>query len=233
MYIGASSFFFSSCVPNVLLTSCVDNVCRLWSETVKYKPSHHNLTTERPQTYETGKSNFTSGNKSNMEPYADEKFHFHQRYHLVSMFHFHLAAVINPSSDIALLSTIPVSSIFGRSFQLEWLNNKEVQLTTAVEAMFASVKIQAENEESSLEESEVDDTDAYLLVDGIDGELSFREESLTDSDKILNRTLEEGLYIHIPVTFSKTFSKSTIETLTYTATSIEPNQAVLIVYLNN
>ena len=179
-------------MPNVLLTSCVDNVCRLWSETVKYKPSHHNLTTERPQ------SNFASGNKSNTEPYADEKFHFHQRYHLVSMFHFHLAAVINPSSDIALLSTIPISSIFGRSFQLEWLNNKEVQLTTAVEAMFASVKIQTENEESSREESEVD-TDPYLLVDGIDGELSFREESLTDSDKILNRTLEEGLYIHTSV----------------------------------
>lgn len=199
MCIVVICFFFSSCVPNVLLTSCVDNVCRLWSETVKYKPSRHNLITETQQSYESIKSNFASGNKSNMEPYADEKFHFHQRYHLVSKFHFHLAAVINPSSDIALLSTIPVSSIFGRSFQLEWLNNKEVQLTTAVEAIFASVKIKTENEESSGEESEVDDTDPYLLVDGIDGELSFREESLTDSDKILNRTLEEGLYIHMLV----------------------------------
>lgn len=199
MCIVVICFFFSSCVPNVLLTSCVDNVCRLWSETVKYKPSRHNLSTETQQSYESIKSNFASGNKSNMEPYADEKFHFHQRYHLVSKFHFHLAAVINPSSDIALLSTIPVSSIFGRSFQLEWLNNKEVQLTTAVEAIFASVKIKTENEESSGEESEVDDTDPYLLVDGIDGELSFREESLTDSDKILNRTLEEGLYIHMLV----------------------------------
>ena len=27
---------------NVLLTSCADNVCRIWAETVKQRPSHSN-----------------------------------------------------------------------------------------------------------------------------------------------------------------------------------------------
>ena len=37
-----------SSVPNVLLTSSADNVCRIWSETVKYKPHHyqHPVTTD-------------------------------------------------------------------------------------------------------------------------------------------------------------------------------------------
>lgn len=116
--------FFRSCVPNVLLTSCVDNICRVWSETVKYKPSHHNNERKHVHTEKV------DGSAKTEQHVPDERLH-HQRYHLVSMFHFHLAAVINPSMDIALLSTIPTSSIFGRCFQLEWLNNKEVQFTTA------------------------------------------------------------------------------------------------------
>ena len=33
------NIIFRCSVPNVLLTSCADNVCRIWLETVKYKPS--------------------------------------------------------------------------------------------------------------------------------------------------------------------------------------------------
>ena len=37
-----------TCVLNVLLTSCADNVCRIWAETVKQRPSHSN-TSALPQ----------------------------------------------------------------------------------------------------------------------------------------------------------------------------------------
>ena len=33
-------FFSRTCVLNVLLTSCADNVCRIWAETVKQRPTH-------------------------------------------------------------------------------------------------------------------------------------------------------------------------------------------------
>lgn len=124
----------------MLLTSCADNVCRIWSETVKYKPSHPKTDEKKESTEkETVTSNLLGTDKTKRQFLDHTKVKIYQQYHLVSMFHFHLAAVINPTTDIALMSMIP-TSIFGRSFQLQWLNNKEVQLTTAVEAIFASLK---------------------------------------------------------------------------------------------
>ena len=116
----------------------------------------------------------------------EEKVQIHQRYHLVSMFHFHLAAVINPTTDIALMSMMP-TSIFGRSFQLQWLNNKEVQLTTAVEAIFASLR-SAESSNNLSDEGSKDTTDPFLMVDDVDG-----IDLMTDIDgKVLHENLDEG-----------------------------------------
>ncbi|XP_057307228.1 dmX-like protein 1 [Hydractinia symbiolongicarpus] len=173
-------------VPNVLLTCCADNVCRIWSETVKYKPSHH----DKQQQSATTKSRTESDikHKTDGQVKAEEKLNILQRYHLVSMFHFHLAAVINPSSDIALLSMIPTSSIFGRSFQLQWLNNKEVQLTTAVEAIYASLrKITANNSTDDV----TNETDPFLHVDELDGEIGYNEEVDDNNEKTLDRTFDE------------------------------------------
>ena len=114
-------------VPNVLLTSCADHVCRVWTETVKYKPSHHNNDKKQEnQNLRKERAESDLKQKTTNHLRLDEKIHAQQHYHLVSMYHFHLAAVINTITDIALLSTIPTQSIFGRSFQLQWLNNKEV-----------------------------------------------------------------------------------------------------------
>ena len=105
------------------------------------------------------------------------------------MYHFHLSAIINPSTDIALLSTIPTQSIFGRSFQLQWLNNKEVALTTAVEAIYASLK--EKNRETAT--TDTNSTDPFLVVDDIDTGLGFEEGITSVSDvKTLDLTLEEG-----------------------------------------
>lgn len=186
-------FLFRRCmIPNVLLTSCADDVCRIWTETVRYKPSHHEKGQEGKSIdellrKERAESDLKQRTTNQMR--LDEKIHTQQHYHLVSMFHFHLAAVINPISDIALLSAIPNQSIFGRSFQLQWLNNKEVALTTAVEAIFASIR----DHKASNTTGNTTSTDPFLMVDEIDGNLEFHDHLDTVSDvKTLDRTLEEG-----------------------------------------
>lgn len=181
-------------VPNVLLTSCSDDVCRIWTETVKYKPSHHCYENKGSIVNdllrkERAESDLKQKTTNHMR--IDEKINSQQSYHLVSMYHFHLAAVINPSTDIALLSTIPNQSIFGRSFQLQWLNNKEVALTTAVEAIFASLK-QKSNEATS---ANTTSTDPFLMVNEIDGDIEFDESLETVSDvKTLDQNLDEGMF---------------------------------------
>ena len=176
-------------IPNVLLTSCADDVCRIWTETVKYKPSHHSTEKKQGKSIdellrkERAESDLKQKTANQMR--LDEKIHAQQHYHLVSMFHFHLAAVINPITDIALLSAIPNQSIFGRSFQLQWLNNKEV----AVEAIFASIKDHKAIDTTGNTTS----TDPFLMVDEIDGNLEFSDYLDTASDvKTLDQTLEEG-----------------------------------------
>lgn len=180
-------------VPNVLLTSCADGVCRIWTETVKYKPSHHSTEKKPGKSVdellrkERAESDLKQKTANQMR--LDEKINAQQHYHLVSMFHFHLAAVINPITDIALLSTIPNQSIFGRSFQLHWLNNKEVALTTAVEAIFASIR-----DHKASNTTNTTSTDPFLMVDEIDGTLEFSDHMDSVSDvKTLDRTLEEGI----------------------------------------
>ena len=189
-------------VPNVLLTSCADNICRIWSETVKYKPSNH-TTSHQPSEYSSPTKLNLSAKKSAAESIEKllqsdiqsvmENTYFskdHQSYHLISLFHFHLAAVINPSSDIALLSTIPTSSIFGRSFQLHWLNNKEIQFTTAIEAMH-------ENFKKSAEANYADESDdPFSIIGGIDTEVGYDPE-IEDKVKTLDRNLEDGMFICI------------------------------------
>lgn len=181
-------------VPNVLLTSCADNICRIWSETVKYKPSNH-TTPHQPSEYSspTKSSSSTKKKKDSIEKLLQsdiqsdmDNTYFskdHQNYHLISLFHFHLAAVINPTSDIALLSTIPTTSIFGRCFQLHWLNNKEIQFTTAIEAMH-------ENFKKSAEANYTDETDdPFSIIGGVDTEIG--DPELYDKVKTLDRNLED------------------------------------------
>jgi len=184
-------------VPNILLTSCFDDVCRIWTETVKYKPSHYSYERKGSNVNEQLRKERAESDlkqKTTNHMRLDEKMHSQQSYHLASMYHFHLAAVINPSTDIALLSTIPTQSIFGRSFQLQWLNNKEVALTTAVEAIFASLK-QKSNEALPVNTTS---TDPFLMVNEVDGSIEFDESLETVSDvKTLDQNLEEGLFVTI------------------------------------
>lgn len=99
------------------------------------------------------------------------------------MYHFHLASVINPTADIALLSTIPTGSVFGKSFQLQWLNNKEIQFTTSYELLMSG---QLSQKERSQDDSSLADED-YAVLGGMefDGEMEANEDTIIeDKDDI-------------------------------------------------
>ena len=95
------------------------------------------------------------------------------------MYHFHLASVINPKEDIALLSTIPTGSVFGKSFQLQWLNNKEIQFTTSYELL---INDQVSNgKEHSRDDSSLAEED-YTILGGMefDGEMEANEDTIVE-----------------------------------------------------
>ena len=110
------------------------------------------------------------------------------------MYHFHLAAVINPASDIALLSTIPTSSAFGRHFQLQWLNNKEVQFSASLEVLMNEILSKNKDKDKS-DESLASNTEDYSFVDRmeIDGDIEINEE--TGVEEKNDQGASEGGYI--------------------------------------
>ena len=95
------------------------------------------------------------------------------------MYHFHLASVINPIADIALLSTIPTGSVFGKSFQLQWLNNKEIQFTTSYELLMSGQM--SNQKERSQDDSSLTEED-YTVLGGMefDGEMEANEDTIIE-----------------------------------------------------
>ncbi len=94
------------------------------------------------------------------------------------MYHFHLAAVINPSTDIALLSTIPTGSVFGKSFQLQWLNNKEIQFTTSYELLTSGLLSQDKQDDKNL----LNTSEEYTVLDNmeLDGDMEVNEDTMIE-----------------------------------------------------
>uniref|UniRef100_A0A8C5CXB7 Dmx like 1 n=1 Tax=Gadus morhua TaxID=8049 RepID=A0A8C5CXB7_GADMO len=159
-------------VCSVLLTCCKDSVCRLWAETLlpddSLLSSHHN-------NHATGlKRNISEGK---LDSYGMPSFHgvahpsvtgclphLNGRHyshksgsnslpHANALCHFHIAASINPATDIPLLPSI--SSLCGGDdeepggpFTVHWLNNKELHLTLAMEVFLQQLRGSLENEAS-------------------------------------------------------------------------------------
>ena len=96
------------------------------------------------------------------------------------MYHFHLAAVINPTTDIALLSTIPTGSVFGKSFQLQWLNNKEIRFTTSYELLTSCLQSQDKQVEADL--SAPNESEEYTILGNLelDGDMEVNEDTMIE-----------------------------------------------------
>ncbi|XP_060557818.1 dmX-like protein 2 isoform X5 [Ruditapes philippinarum] len=183
-------------VANMLITSCKDNVCRIWSETIlpddglvdleQFEPNssfdpkfhmqrHKKRFMQRLKTIRIHMHQYESNEVCDNQraPYKDRlmncpvyrqkfirhaihkrkkhtkfgpeivmsmpslssvnsahdfhKFHIYQN-GVVPAVHFHLAASINPETDIPLLPVVSHKGV-EHNFQLHWLNNKELQFT--------------------------------------------------------------------------------------------------------
>ncbi|XP_054630214.1 dmX-like protein 1 isoform X1 [Dunckerocampus dactyliophorus] len=155
-------------VCNVLLTSCKDSVCRLWAETLLPGDSllsgHHN--NQHGDT--TGSSRISNGKTQAPDPsltgclsHTQNRHYNHKKSsssnlpHANALCHFHIAASINPATDIPLLPSISSLSAVedeepGGLFTVHWLNNKELHFTLAMEVFLQQLRgsLEQQNEYS-------------------------------------------------------------------------------------
>uniref|UniRef100_A0A665TIK5 Dmx like 1 n=1 Tax=Echeneis naucrates TaxID=173247 RepID=A0A665TIK5_ECHNA len=143
-------------VCNVLLTCCKDSVCRLWAETLlpgdcllsglhnnpasgPHNSWHYSLHRDVPQPSLTG---FTPRHQSQ---HYNHKRSNNSMPHANALCHFHIAASINPATDIPLLPSISSLSATddeepGGPFTVHWLNNKELHFTLAMEVFLQQLR---------------------------------------------------------------------------------------------
>ncbi|KAJ8305006.1 hypothetical protein KUTeg_018589 [Tegillarca granosa] len=158
-------------VANMLVTSCIDNVCRLWCETIlpddglvdleqfdpnatldpkfhshrhkkrfiqRLKTIRHAIHKRRKHTKFGPDTIMSMPNFSTVNSVASvhdfHKFSIHNN-GICPALHFHLAASINPETDIPLLPVVGSKGDLQHNFQLHWLNNKELQFTMEAESI--------------------------------------------------------------------------------------------------
>uniref|UniRef100_A0A3Q2DCI4 Dmx like 1 n=1 Tax=Cyprinodon variegatus TaxID=28743 RepID=A0A3Q2DCI4_CYPVA len=134
-----SKYMPRGAVCNVLLTCCKDSVCRLWAETLLPGDSLISESWHSSSYRDIPQPSLTGGTSHHLN-----RHHNHRRSsnsgapHANALCHFHIAASINPATDIPLLPSISALSAVddeepGGLFTVHWLNNKELHFTLAME----------------------------------------------------------------------------------------------------
>uniref|UniRef100_A0A3B4YD77 Dmx like 1 n=1 Tax=Seriola lalandi dorsalis TaxID=1841481 RepID=A0A3B4YD77_SERLL len=155
-------------VCNVLLTCCKDSVCRLWAETLlpgdcllsglhnNHVPGPHSDTLRCPS--------LTGGLPHHQSRHYNHKRSNSNTPHANALCHFHIAASINPATDIPLLPSISSLSGVddeepGGPFTVHWLNNKELHFTLAMEVFLQQLRgsLEQQNECSHEDEDNFDE----------------------------------------------------------------------------
>ncbi|XP_078026752.1 dmX-like protein 1 isoform X6 [Epinephelus lanceolatus] len=174
-----SKYMPRGAVCNVLLTCCKDNVCRLWAETLlpgdsllsgyhnDHAPGQHG---EAPRCAGPSRKDTCNG-KSHGRSAQEGRHYSHKRSnssmpHANALCHFHIAASINPATDIPLLPSISSLSAVddeepGGPFTVHWLNNKELHFTLAMEVFLQQLRgsLEQQNECSNEEPEDEDNFD--------------------------------------------------------------------------
>ncbi|XP_059680024.1 dmX-like protein 2 isoform X6 [Gavia stellata] len=205
-------------VCNVLLTSCLDGICRLWAETLLPED-----TLLGEQICETSTSSISStisqsGKQKDKIQHALETIHHlknmrkgqrrssvlvthtdvlpdqqgthevqrHISHHANALCHFHIAASINPTTDIpSVLAGTAFNIDEGNGgFVVHWLNNKEFNFTSSIEVFMQHLrKISEQQLEQDFdveveEEEEMEEKERGLHMK-LDHDLSIDRESET------------------------------------------------------
>uniref|UniRef100_A0AAX7TRF8 RAVE complex protein Rav1 C-terminal domain-containing protein n=1 Tax=Astatotilapia calliptera TaxID=8154 RepID=A0AAX7TRF8_ASTCA len=162
-----SKYMPRGAVCNVLLTCCKDSVCRLWAETLLPGDSllsGHHKNPSSGQHSETLKSSlsWTSGLPHLQSGHCNHKKSSNNMPHANALCHFHIAASINPATDIPLLPSISSLNAVddeepGGPFSVHWLNNKELHFTLAMEVFLQQLRISVEQQNECSNEDDFEE----------------------------------------------------------------------------
>ncbi|XP_015280973.1 PREDICTED: dmX-like protein 2 isoform X3 [Gekko japonicus] len=216
---NTSKFMPRGSVCNVLLTSCLDGICRLWAETLLPEDSllGEQICETSTSSISTSSSISHSGRHKDNIQHALETIHHlknmrkgqrrssvlithtedlanqlgthevqrHISHHANALCHFHIAASINPATDIppALVKTAFSVDEGNEGFVVHWLNNKEFYFTSCTEIFMQHLR-QLTDEQMRNVEEDVEDLDELEekergLHMKLDHELSLDRESET------------------------------------------------------
>ena len=148
----------------MLLTSCVDNVCRIWCETLEQKSKQD--CQEDPSPTHCERHRFIPKSK-----YIVHDVSTYDSYDFQTNHHFHIAGSIDPTKDIPVMSTVTYFTATENhsSFILHWVNNKEMYMTSIADLLLGSpsVTVEAESAESDASVGSGDvDNSPYINLTG-------------------------------------------------------------------
>uniref|UniRef100_H2LEH3 Dmx like 1 n=1 Tax=Oryzias latipes TaxID=8090 RepID=H2LEH3_ORYLA len=173
-----SKYMPRAAVCNVLLTCCKDNVCRLWAETMlpgdSFLYGHFNSPFNFQESWHSGSyrdipvPSLTGCLPNHQSQHFTHKTSSNEMPHANALCHFHIAASINPATDIPLLPSISSLGAVndeepGGLFTVHWLNNKELHFTLSMEVFLQQLRstLDEENECSNEDEDTYDEEDNH------------------------------------------------------------------------
>uniref|UniRef100_A0A8C2XHJ8 Dmx like 1 n=1 Tax=Cyclopterus lumpus TaxID=8103 RepID=A0A8C2XHJ8_CYCLU len=164
-----SKYMPRGAVCNVLLTCCKDSVCRLWAETLLpgdglLSGCHNNHLNFQRYLLGSFHRDVPQPSLTSGLPHHQSRHYSHRRSssnmpHANALCHFHIAASINPATDIPLLPSISsLSSVDdeepGGLFTVHWLNNKELHFTLAMDVFLQQLRGSLEPQDNGSHEDE-------------------------------------------------------------------------------
>uniref|UniRef100_A0A8C2PW58 Dmx-like 2 n=1 Tax=Cyprinus carpio TaxID=7962 RepID=A0A8C2PW58_CYPCA len=176
-----SKYMPKGSVCNVLLTSCADGICRLWSETLLPEDSLlGGQISENSSSFSSSLPNIAQKDKiqhalehlrrgrrrssalvahTELLPsqLGSHETHRHISHHANALCHFHISASINPNTDIPAM--LAGSGLFSEDvsggFVVHWLNNKDLSFTTSMDLFMQQLrKLSEQHLEQATEEFE-------------------------------------------------------------------------------
>uniref|UniRef100_A0A8C7ZS02 Dmx like 1 n=1 Tax=Oryzias sinensis TaxID=183150 RepID=A0A8C7ZS02_9TELE len=161
-----SKYMPRAAVCNVLLTCCKDNVCRLWAETMLPGDSflYGHFNSPASESWHSGSyrdipvPSLTGCLPNHQSQHFTHKTSSNEMPHANALCHFHIAASINPATDIPLLPSISSLGAVndeepGGLFTVHWLNNKELHFTLSMEVFLQQLR-KPEDEDTYDEEDD-------------------------------------------------------------------------------
>ncbi|XP_015198420.2 dmX-like protein 2 isoform X3 [Lepisosteus oculatus] len=200
-----SKYMPKGSVCNVLLTSCQDGICRLWSETLlpedsllggqisesstsfssslphlgsqKDKIQHALETIHHFKHLRRGRrrsSALVAHTELLPSQLGSHEVHRHISQHANALCHFHIAASINPNTDIpsVLAGTAFISDEGNGGFVVHWLNNKDLSFTSSMDLFMQQLR--------KISEQHLDPTTEEFDQEGLQMKFDFDLDDMSD-----------------------------------------------------